>query len=284
MVDELHDDGIPNASRQGKVVRGIVAAIATLVIAFCGWSMSEYVGGRDPLAGLLPHDALQTTAEAADDTASDQDDKATSKDAKAEKTSQAADKKSDKDADKAKKADKKKGDKESKTEQAKASAADDAPSRDATPSQGGVTHEVVETVAVEEAVPVDGSSPSQDPSPTQQAPVAQEAAPVAEPEVQEPARPQTILVTLSIDGGAGASSATIELYPGATAFDALVAAGVGVETIPNPFGSGTWVTSIGGLAEDAGHGWTYRVNGSMPNVMSDLYQLGDGDSVLWQYV
>lgn len=283
MVDELRDGNAPHATtRQGKAVRGIVGALAAAAIAFCGWSMSEYVGGRDPLAALLPHDALQTTVEAADDATTSQDDKATAKSAQEEKTSQATEKQattsSDKGADKAKQADKKQ---ETKAEQTKTSTSDKAPAQDTTSAQAATTHEVVETIAVEEPVPSDDTSQGSAPTP---APVAQEAAPVEEPVAQEPARPQTIYVTLSIDGGAGASSATIELYPGATAFDALLSAGVGVETIPNPFGSGTWVTSIGGLAEDAGHGWTYRINGSLPGIMSDLYQLADGDAVLWQYV
>lgn len=46
--------GNGSAPRRGgrRPFRVVVAAIAVLVIAFCAWSMSEYVNGRDPLAFL----------------------------------------------------------------------------------------------------------------------------------------------------------------------------------------------------------------------------------------
>lgn len=79
------------------------------------------------------------------------------------------------------------------------------------------------------------------------------------------------------------SSHRVSVPQGATAYDALLATGASVSSGAYP-GGGTWVTAINGLGEDASHGWTYKVNGSMPNVMSDRYTVHDGDSVVWSYV
>lgn len=88
-----------------------------------------------------------------------------------------------------------------------------------------------------------------------------------------------ITVSVSVNG----SSHRVGLSQGATAYDALLATGASVSSGAYP-GGGTWVTAINGLGEDASHGWTYKVNGSMPNVMSDRYTVHDGDSVVWSYV
>lgn len=44
-------------------LRALLVAFAVVVIAFCVWSMSEYMQGRDPLAWLTGSDALVTTNE-----------------------------------------------------------------------------------------------------------------------------------------------------------------------------------------------------------------------------
>lgn len=88
-----------------------------------------------------------------------------------------------------------------------------------------------------------------------------------------------ITVSVSVNG----SSHRVSLSQGATAYDALLATGASVSSGAYP-GGGTWVTAINGLGEDASHGWTYKVDGSMPNVMSDRYTVHDGDSVVWSYV
>lgn len=88
-----------------------------------------------------------------------------------------------------------------------------------------------------------------------------------------------ITVYVSVNG----SSHRVSVPQGATAYDALLATGASVSSGAYP-GGGTWVTAINGLGEDASHGWTYKVNGSMPNVMSDRYTVHDGDSVVWSYV
>ena len=88
-----------------------------------------------------------------------------------------------------------------------------------------------------------------------------------------------IAVSVSVNG----SSHRVSVQQGATAYDALLATGASVSSGTYP-GGGTWVTAINGLGEDASHGWTYKVDGSMPNVMSDRYTVHDGDSVVWSYV
>lgn len=90
----------------------------------------------------------------------------------------------------------------------------------------------------------------------------------------------TISVTVSIGG----SSQKVSVASGSTAYAALLATGASVSAGANPYGSGTWVYGINGLAQDASHGWTYAVNGSMPSVMSDECTVHDGDVVTWSYV
>ena len=265
-------------TRQKGTLRPIAAALSAVVIAFCAWSMSQYVNGRDPLA-FLGSEALQTTTEAqaeqdgqgqeqADAQASEE--KAASDD---EKSDDGAKKKDSKQSSK-KKSSKDKASKEKESSKAEEQASDTAVSSDS-------DSQVVETTSSSSSSQQQSQGSSQKASASSSSPAQAETAPA---EQTQPAKPQTIVVTLQVDGGAGVSSAEIELQPGSTALDVLRVAGVGIETISNPFGSGTWVTSIGGLAEDSSHGWTYRVNGSLPGVMSDLYQLSDGDTVLWRYV
>lgn len=50
---------------------------------------------------------------------------------------------------------------------------------------------------------------------------------------------------------------------------------------------GTYVTSIGGLAEKMvtpSSGWTYRINGTFVNIGAADYILKDGDVISWRYV
>lgn len=241
---EQQRDRKASAFSASKSARALVACLATVLVAFCGWSAAQYLNGNDPLAFLTGASALQTTVEAAqDEESAPQQAEAAPRELEASGTAAATEALEETPA----------AAPEAQEEQAVAETQQSSSTSEAAP----------QTTVYETSSPAGQGASSQS-------------------QALAPAR--TIVVTLSIDGGEGVSSAQIELNPGSTAYDALLAAGVSVSTIPNHFGSGTWVTSIGGLAEDAVHGWTYRVNGSMPNVMSDLYELHDGDSVLWQYV
>ena len=93
----------------------------------------------------------------------------------------------------------------------------------------------------------------------------------------------TVRVTVDASAaGAGSQTVSVALAPGSTAYDALAATGVAIGT--RGFGGGAWVTSISGIAEDASHGWTYTVDGTMPSAMSDRVEVHDGSSVVWSYV
>jgi hypothetical protein len=97
-----------------------------------------------------------------------------------------------------------------------------------------------------------------------------------------------VRVTVTIDAradGGSSSSYTVSLDPGATAYDALVATGAGVNARSTAMG--IYVAAINGYAEkDQGgeSGWKYVVNGSYPNYSAGAYTLSDGDAVAWVYV
>lgn len=51
-------------------------------------------------------------------------------------------------------------------------------------------------------------------------------------------------------------------------------------------GSGAYISSVNFLEEKAVgrySGWTYYVNGKMPDVSADQYDLKDGDDIVWSY-
>lgn len=97
-----------------------------------------------------------------------------------------------------------------------------------------------------------------------------------------------VRVTVTIDAradGGSSSSYTVSLDPGATAYDALVATGAGVNARSTAMG--IYVAAINGYAEkDQGgeSGWKYAVNGSYPGYSAGSYTLSDGDAVTWVYV
>ena len=47
---------------------------------------------------------------------------------------------------------------------------------------------------------------------------------------------------------------------------------------------GVYVTSINGIAAGPKTGWTYSVNGSLPNYACSAYTLSDGDVIKWTFV
>ena len=97
-----------------------------------------------------------------------------------------------------------------------------------------------------------------------------------------------VRVTVTIDAradGGSTSSYTVSLDSGATAYDALVATGAGVNARSTAMG--IYVAAINGYAEkDQGgeSGWKYAVNGSYPNYSAGACTLSDGDAVTWVYV
>ena len=97
-----------------------------------------------------------------------------------------------------------------------------------------------------------------------------------------------ISVSISIDPGQtgiAGGSAQLTLSAGATVYDALASCGVSINAQETAMG--VYVVAINGLAEkDYGptSGWTYLVNGSMPQHACNFHELHDGDSIVWRYV
>ena len=90
-------------------------------------------------------------------------------------------------------------------------------------------------------------------------------------------------VTVSVDGAFTGRSITVQ--SGASVFDALKKTGLSVGSRNSIYG--VYVYSINGLSEGdkgAGSGWTYKVNGTMPNKSADKYIVREGDSISWEYV
>lgn len=104
-----------------------------------------------------------------------------------------------------------------------------------------------------------------------------------------PQSPATISVSVTVDsssvGSPVAASATVDLAPSSTVFDALRATGLSVDSRNSTFGA--YVVGIGGLSEfdhGGGSGWKYKVNGAFPSHSASAHELHDGDNVVWVYV
>ena len=94
-----------------------------------------------------------------------------------------------------------------------------------------------------------------------------------------------VTVDSSSVGGSVSASTTVALAPSSTAYDALCATGLSVNSRNSAFG--VYVAGIGGLSEfdhGGGSGWKYKVNGTFPNHSASVHELHDGDSVVWVYV
>lgn len=93
-----------------------------------------------------------------------------------------------------------------------------------------------------------------------------------------------IKVTVTVDKADGSDPITtdVTVADGQTAYDALTASGLEVNAEDSEYG--IFVTAIDGVAGDDSHGWTYTVNGKMPDVGADAYEVKGGDIVVWTYV
>lgn len=249
-----------------RVLRPVVAVLAAVAIAFCGWSAWEYSQGADPLAFL--GGALQTVEEEGSapsiELAPQGDDAAQPADAaenSGEASSEApADGSAEKDALSAEAP-------SGSSSSAQTTAGGSGPSSSANAPTGSGSS---------------GGKPSSAPS----APSGGSGSGGGSG-ATSPSRPARITVTITVDGsqvGAGSSSATLSLAPGSTVYDALAASGVSYNA--KSTGYGMYVSSIAGLAEKdhgAMSGWLYSVNGVEPNYACSSYELSDGDSIRWWY-
>lgn len=250
----------PQGRSPRRWLRATVVVVAVAVIAFSAWSLHEYAEGADPLAWLAGQPALQTTEEVADDSSGSEDvastageDAAGAGEASAEAGGDATD--------------------EATTDDGAEAADDDAPS-DAPQGQDDPSASTADA-------PSGGGEPQGSTSQPEEAETS------AQPEPAQQV-PETISVTVTIDGSpAGGSTHTsvVELSPGATVYEALVAADGNVNARDTVYG--TYVAAIDGLAEkDHGgmSGWVYAVNGVEPNTACSNYTLSGGESVTWTYV
>lgn len=122
--------------------------------------------------------------------------------------------------------------------------------------------------------------------------ISSSAAHEAQSSASDDASADELVVTVAIDATAAeeavaaasdidAAPRSITLPSAATAYDALVACDVAIEGTPS------YVTGIAGVAAGAvgpSSGWTYYINGEMPSVAADQYELADGDAVVWKFV
>ena len=86
------------------------------------------------------------------------------------------------------------------------------------------------------------------------------------------------------------ASSSVEFREGDTAFDILKracdTAGIQLEYSYTPAYGSYYIEGINNLYEfDCGSrsGWTYRVNGWMPNYGSSSYKMKEGDVLVWSY-
>ena len=158
----------------------------------------------------------------------------------------------------------------------------DEPATDESPEAGD------EAEAAPEAQPAQQSrTEAPAASPERQAPQPAPApAPAADP--APAAEPKLVHVTVVIDGTAAGEqyySVHVELEPGKTAYDALVASGANVNARATVYG--TYVAAIDGLAEMAHgpmSGWVYAIDGVEPNVAASGRIMRDGQTLVWTYV
>ena len=158
----------------------------------------------------------------------------------------------------------------------------DEPATDESPEAGD------EAEAAPEAQPAQQSR-TEAPAASQERPAPQPAqvpAPAADP--APAAEPKLVHVTVVIDGTAAGEqyySVHVELEPGQTAYDALVASGANVNARATVYG--TYVAAIDGLAEMAHgpmSGWVYAIDGVEPNVAASGRIMRDGQTLVWTYV
>ena len=109
-----------------------------------------------------------------------------------------------------------------------------------------------------------------------------------EPPKQETPIKQTVSVQV-IGVNSTMMQGNIEVNSSSTAYSVLreLAKQNGKSISTKGFGSTVYVSGIDGLKEfDHGpsSGWTYKVNGTPPNIGAGAYRLKAGDQVIWYYV
>ena len=163
------------------------------------------------------------------------------------------------------------------------SVAPTSPAVPATSADGAASPAAPEAVAPADPAPAPAAEPEAQPEPPAPEPApAPEADPAPAPEAQ------VVRVTVVVDGSAAGGPSyrvPVQLDPGATAYDALVASGANVNARATVYG--TYVAAIDGLAEFAHgpmSGWVYAIDGVEPNVAASGRVMRDGQTLVWTYV
>ena len=318
MADPAH-----KSSDSARAIRVVVAVLAAVVIAFCGWSAYQYANGSDPLA-FLGGKAFQTVEEGSSSSSSfelasssvTEDDvkeqiaqlKYDSKDVSLPKDDANVvlgkdgiwvENASDSDAENAV---------EDTAYRAAALAAWAREEKLEVSHVTWITEDMAGAVRIAVSYPVDRAINGEDAPQILAACMGYQISGDAYAALGEnrvlSAQAKTrsgsstsasssqegegITVSVTVDGsavGAGSSSASVTIPAGATVYDALRAAGVSINAGNTQYG--LYVSSIGGLAEKehgGTSGWTYYVDGVMPMTSCANYKLAGGESIVWRYV
>jgi len=90
-----------------------------------------------------------------------------------------------------------------------------------------------------------------------------------------------VLAATSIDLVIDFGNGTVVSYSGLTATTVYNLTTMLFEVEAQWTGDRAFISAIAGVFQDESHGWQYWVNGNYAPVASNLYNLHDGDSVLW---
>jgi len=92
---------------------------------------------------------------------------------------------------------------------------------------------------------------------------------------------QNILAATGIDLVIDFGNGTVSSFSGLTGTNVYNLTVMLFEVDTQWVGDRVFINAIDGVSQDESHGWQYWVNGNYASVASNLYNLNDGDSVLW---
>jgi len=92
---------------------------------------------------------------------------------------------------------------------------------------------------------------------------------------------QNILAATGIDLVIDFGNGTVSSFSGLTGTNVYNLTVMLFEVDTQWVGDRVFINAIDGVSQDESHGWQYWVNGNYASVASNLYNLHDGDSVLW---
>lgn len=269
---QLNGRATSKTTGSSHLARKITGVAGTLLIAFCSWALVVYLQGGDPLLALDGNAGQEIAATDVGSTAGSHDAGSASSKASSGSSKEGSSADGSAGSPNDGSASSSDSDAASSDQQASSGKSGKATSNSSSSAGAGASAGTSSSGASSST----SSSSNKGSSPSYSSGTSSSSGTASSP--VRPAQSNTITVSVS----AGGSSSRLTLSKGATAYDALLALGVGVNAENTQYG--VYVTAINGVAADANHGWTYTVNGVMPNVSAGGYTLSDGDSVVWTYV